>query len=327
MAKLALSFACGLYDRMLPLYAGEVRAEGVDLNFIAIDSPRDIFDRMGGGMEFDAAEMSSSEHISRLALGDKGFVAIPVFPSRVFRHGYICVNRNGIRTPRDLENKRVGVPLYTMTAAIFIRGLLQHEYGVNLERIHWLQGAINASGPHGNPSAPPLLRPASIEINRSGKSLSQLLVEGEIDAIAGAGLPEALRTNPDIQRLFPDFRRVEQEYYRRTGIFPIMHLVAIRRELYERYPFVATSLYDALNRSKELALARMRSGGSNRYMLPWMADDIEELDAVFGPDPWPYGIENNRPTLEALVEYMVEQGLIAQPIPIADLFVPIYGLR
>jgi 4,5-dihydroxyphthalate decarboxylase len=320
---ISLTFACGLYDRMLPLYTGEVRPAGIDLKFLAIDSPREIFDRMAGKMEFDACEMSSSELISRVGAGQCPFVAIPVFPSRVFRHGFICINREkGIKTPKDLEGKRVGVPLYTMTAAIWIRGHLQHEYGVDLSKIHWVQGATNMPGAHGSPTVLPLLKPVSIENNHSDKSLSQLLEAGAIDAIAGAELPAALTTSPQVARLFPDFREVEKQFYRRTRIFPIMHLVVIRRELYERHPSIAVSLYEAFCRAKDAALARMRYLGALRYMLPWLPADLDEIDQTFGADPWPYGIEPNRPTLEALVTYMVEQSLIARPIPIEDLFVP-----
>jgi 4,5-dihydroxyphthalate decarboxylase len=308
---------------MLPLYTGEVRPAGIDLKFLAIDSPREIFDRMAGKMEFDACEMSSSELISRIGAGQCPFVAIPVFPSRVFRHGFICINREkGIKTPKDLEGKRVGVPLYTMTAAIWIRGHLQHEYGVDLSKIHWVQGATNMPGAHGSPTVLPLLKPVSIENNNSDKSLSQLLEAGAIDAIAGAELPAALGTSPKVERLFPNFREVEKEFYRRTRIFPIMHLVVIRRELYEQQPSVAASLYDAFRRSKDSALAKMRYLGALRYMLPWLPADLDEIDATFGGDPWPYGIEPNRPTLEALVTYMVEQSLISRPIPIEELFVP-----
>jgi 4,5-dihydroxyphthalate decarboxylase len=318
-----LTFACGLYDRMLPLYSGEVRPEGIDLKFLAIESPREIFDRMAGKMEFDACEMSSSELISRMGAGQCPFVAIPVFPSRVFRHSFICINRNkGIKTPKDLEGKRVGVPLYTMTAALWIRGHLQHEYGVDLSKIHWVQGATNAPGAHGSPTVLPLLKQVSIENNHSDRSLSQLLEAGAIDALAGAEMPAALGKSPNVARLFPNFREVEKDFYRRTRIFPIMHLVVIRRELYERHPSVAASLYNALSRSKDIALARMRYLGALRYMLPWLPADLDELDETFGGDPWPYGIEANRPTLEALVSYMVEQSFIARPIPIEELFVP-----
>jgi len=321
-----LRFACALYDRMLPLYTGEVRAEGIDLDYVAIESPRDIFDRMAGGLEFDVAEMSSSEFISRKSAGESPFVAIPVFPSRVFRHGFIAINRaSGIRTPRDLEGKRIGVPLHTMTAAIWIRGHLQHEYGVDLSTIHWVQGSINSPGAHGNPTVLPLVKSVPIEINDSGKSLSQLLDEGAIDATIGTSLPMAMRHNPEIRRLFPDYREIEKKFYARTGIFPIMHLVAIRRDVYEKHPVIATSLYKAFCESKDRALAKMRYTGALRYMLPWMTADLDEIDEVFGGDPWPYGVAANTPTLEALVAYMVEQSVIAAPMRLDDLFVPTDG--
>jgi 4,5-dihydroxyphthalate decarboxylase len=252
-------------------------------------------------------------------------VALPVFPSRVFRHGFITVNRKAVKTPKDLEGKRIGVPLYTQTAAVFIRGLLQDEYGVDLSGVHWVQGATNSPDSHGNPSSPLLIKQVSIEQNASGHSLSELLERNDIQAIIGSGLPAALRTNPDVRRLFPDFHALELDYYRRTRIFPIMHLVAMRREVYERHPFVATSLFKAMNEAKELALAKMGNVGTLRYMLPGMIAELDEIDATFAGDPWPYGVEANRPTLEALIRYMAEQSLIKAPIPVEELFVPIYG--
>jgi 4,5-dihydroxyphthalate decarboxylase len=269
--------------------------------------------------------MSSSEVISRIAAGRTEMVALPVFPSRVFRHGFITVNRKAIKKPKDLEGKRIGTPLYTQTAALFIRGLLQDEYGVDLSGVHWVQGATNSPESHGNPAAPPMLVKISIEQNSTGRSLSRLLEDGEIQAILGSGLPDALRTHPDVQRLFPDFHALELDYFRRTRIFPIMHLVAIRRDVYEQYPFVATSLYKAMTEAKDLALEKMRNLGALRYMLPGMAVEIDEIDEVFGGDPWPYGLQANRPTLEALVRYLAEQSLIKAPIPLQQLFVPIYG--
>jgi 4,5-dihydroxyphthalate decarboxylase len=321
MAKLPLTFACGLYDRVLPLYTGEVQAAGIDLNFIVLNNPREVFDRMGGGKEFDAAEFSSSEFISRVSAGDRSFVALPFFPSRVFRHSMITLNkRSGIKSPKDLEGKRVGVPLYTQTAAIFIRGMLQHDHGVDLSKIHWVQGALNHVGSHGNPSAPPLLKPVDIEIADSRKSLSELIDKGEIDAITATDIPASMKHNSDVVRLFPNYREVERDYYKRTGIFPIMHLVVIRREVAEKNPFVATSLYEALVKSRRRALALMRATGALRYMMPWMTADLDEIDEVFGGDPWPDGIEPNRKTLEALVTYLHEQHLIAKPLPIEDIF-------
>jgi 4,5-dihydroxyphthalate decarboxylase len=326
MAKLQLTFASALYDRMQPIYTGEVPVDGIDLNFIRIEQPRPIFDRMSGGEEFDVAEYSSSEFVQRYANKKCNFVAIPVFPSRCFRHSFIGINKkSGIQKPKDLEGKRIGTPLYTQTASLFIRGLLQDEYGVDLSRAQWVQGATNSAESHGNPAAPAMLKSVAIEPNRSGRSLSQLLETGEIQAIIGSGLPDALKVNPDTVRLFPDYHARELDYFRRTRIFPIMHLVAIRRDVYERHPFIATSLYQAMDEAKNLALAKMRDLGALRYMLPGMPVELDEIDDVFGGDPWPYGIEPNRPTLAALVRYLTEQSLIKAPIPLEDLFVPIHG--
>lgn len=324
MSKLPLTFACGLYDRVVALATGAVPVEGIDLSFINIDSPREIFDRMSGGLEFDASEYSSSEFISRFAAGDCPFVAIPVFPSRAFRHGFVVVNRKAVTKPKDLEGKRIGLPMYTMTASIIIKGLLQDEFGVDLSKIEWVEGQINGGEAHGTPATMPLVRPVAIEQNKSGKSLSTLLEQGEIHATIGTGLPNALGRNPDIQRLFPNYRELERDYYRRTGIFPIMHLVAIRRDIYGRHPFVAASLFNALTQAKQVALMKMRAVVSLRYMLPWMNCDVEENDALFNGDPFPYGIEANRKALEALIRYMREQYLIDKPVSVDDLFVPIH---
>ena len=326
MAKLRLSFACALYDRMQPLYTGEVQPAGIELNFIPIEEPRPIFDRMSGGLEFDVAEYSSSEFVQRFANKQCPFVAIPVFPSRAFRHGFIAINKkSGITKPKDLEGKRVGVPLYTMTAAIFIRGLLQHEFGVDFEKIHWVQGAVNKAGAHGKPHVLPLLKPMPIEIDPSGRSLSDLIEDRVVDATLGTSLPESIRTNPDIARLFPNYVDMEREYYKRTGIYPIMHLIAIKKDIYERYPYVATSLYDAFVESKKIALKHMFNLRALRYMTPFLMRDIDEIYEVFNGDPWPYGVEKNRKTLEALVTYLVDQHLIAAPVKVDDLFVPTYG--
>src|SRR5437868_6648006 len=181
---------------------GAVVPEGVDLTCLTIKSGREVFDRMVGGQEFDIAELSASEFISLAGGGDRRFVALPVFPSRVFRHGYIFINtRAGIRTAKDLEGKRVGLPLYTQTAAIWARGHLQHQFGVDLRTIRWVQGAVQQAGTHGKPHAPPLLRPVSIEQNASGEPLSTLLARGEIDALIGSRRPESFGRHPDVARL------------------------------------------------------------------------------------------------------------------------------
>jgi 4,5-dihydroxyphthalate decarboxylase len=325
MPGLPMTFACGLYDRMQALQTGEIKPDGIDLNYLVMDNPREIFDRMSNGLEFDACEMSSSEFVSRYAAKKLPFVALPVFASRVFRHGFIVVNKKHIKSAKDLAGKRVGVPLYTQTAAIFIRGLMQHDLGVDLSSIEWIQGAINEPGSYGHPSVMPMLKPVNIKPNNSGKSLSDLLESGDIHAIIGSNLPRALKRHPDVVRLFPDYRKHEQDYYKRTKIFPIMHLIVIRNDVYEKNPFVATSLYDAFNAAKDSAREKMRYSGTLRYMLPWLPDDVEEIDTLFGGDCWPYGVEPNRATIEALVTYMVEQGLIPSAIPIEKLFVPTFG--
>jgi 4,5-dihydroxyphthalate decarboxylase len=326
MPRLQLSFACGLYDRMLALYTGDVKPDGIDLNFIAIDQPRPIFDRMSGGQEFDVAEYSSSEFVQRFANRECPFVAIPVFPSIAFRLGFIAVNRkSGTRTPKDLEGKRVGVPLYTMTAAIFINGILKNEFGVDLSKIHWVQSAMNTSGSHGSPTVLPLLKKISIENNTTGKTLGQLLAEGAIDATLGTSLPDEIRTNPDVVRLFPNYVELDKELYKRKRIYPIMHFVAIKKSVYERYPFVATSLYEAFVKSKKIALEKLFNLRAVRYMTPFLMREIDDIWEVFNGDPWPYGIEPNRQTLEALITYQQDLGLIAAPVKVDDLFVPTYG--
>jgi len=238
---------------------------------------------MVGGLEFDVAELSASEFISLTCGGDDRLVALPVFPSRVFRHGYIFINRrSGIRTPKDLEGRRVGLPLYTQTAALWLRGHLMHQFGVDIGTIRWVQGAVEDTGTHGRPHAPALLRPVAIEQNHSGSSLATLLARGEIDALIGSRRPEILGRDPDVVRLFPNYRALERALYEQTGIFPIMHLVAMRRELHERHKWLATNLYQAFVESKRRALARLRYAGSLAAMLPWLQSEIEEIDEVFG---------------------------------------------
>jgi 4,5-dihydroxyphthalate decarboxylase len=326
MTRLALTFACGSYDRTEALRTGEVPIEGIDLNYLSIEAPREIFDRMVGGLEFDVSELSCSEFISMTAAGKCPFVALPVFPSRTFRHGFIYINKNsGVSAPKDLEGKRIGVPLYTQTAAIWIRGHLMHRYGVNLDSLRWVQGAVEKTGTHGKPHALAPLKPVNIEQNKSGHSLGELLVKGEIDALIGSRQPDELGRSANIARLFPDYRSVEREFYIQTKIFPVMHLVAIRRDVYEKNRWIANSLYKAFLDAKKYALVRMRFSGSQCYMLPWQRADVDEIDEIFGGDPWPYGVEANRPTLAALVQYMAEQNFIAQPMPIEELFVPLPG--
>ena len=326
MPRLSLTYASCKYDRIEALRSGEVEAEGIDLNVMVFPSGRQIFDRMIGGYEFDASELSASEFIAHAGRGNSPFVAIPVFPSRVFRHGYIFVNkRAGIRTPKDLEGRRVGLPLYTQTASIWLRGHLMHQFGVNIDSIHWVQGAVETGGSHGNPHTLPLHSPRRHRAEphrtatrrtarpRRDRCLSRLAQTAVVRhrSRRGAAIARPPRAGA---RALPAGQ-----------IFPIMHLVAIRRAVYEDNPWIASSLYAAFVEAKRVARARLRYAGSLAAMLPWLQDEIEEIDEVFGGDPFPYGVEPNRPTLEALVQYMHEQHFIAEPTPIERLFVPLPG--
>ena len=326
MSRLPLTLATCRYDRTEALRSGEVRIEGIDLNLLTLGHGREIFDRMVGGLEFDASELSISEYISLAGRGDSPFVAIPVFISRVFRHGYVFYNkRSGIRTPKDLEGKRIGLPLYTQSAALWVRGHLTSQYGVDLGGVAWVQGAVETAESHGKPSAPPLLKPVSIEQNHSGFSLDELLTRGEIDALIGSRKPASLGKHPDVARLFPNFRQLEREMFEKEKIFPIMHVIALRRDFYERNKWVANSLFRAFVEAKHLAMKRIRYAGSLATMLPWQLEEIEEIDRVFEGDAFPYGLEANRPTLEALMRHMVEQNFIARAIPLEELFLATPG--
>jgi 4,5-dihydroxyphthalate decarboxylase len=323
MPNVPLTFACGLYDRMLALYTGEVPVEGVDLDFLVEDNPRLIFDRMAGSQAYGASEFSTSEYVSRFVANQNPFVAIPVFPSRVFRHSFIFVNRKHVKSPKDLQGKRIGVPVYTMTAAVFIRGLLGDEYGVDFSNVEWIEGAINDAKRHGDPTILPTAKKLSIGANKSGKSLSTLLADGEIQAMIGTGAPDSFGRNPDVVRLYPDYRAAEMDYYRRTKIFPIMHSLVIRRDIVDKHPFVAQSLFDACNRAKAVAQEKLSYFGTLRYMLPWMMAEVDDVKSVFGDDCWPYGVEANRPTLTALVRYLEEQGIVAKAPRVDELFAPV----
>jgi 4,5-dihydroxyphthalate decarboxylase len=321
MADLRLTLAISDYDHVRDLVTGRVPVEGVELTSLTL-SIEEIFYRFTAFREWDVSELSLAKYTSLLGSGDRSLAAIPVFPSRVFRHGYIAVDKRQVREPKDLAGKRIGVPLYAMTAAIVIRGLLQHDHGVDLSGVTWVEGGINDTKPHGAPSTIPLVRPVKLELFSDAISLNDRLESGDIAGIVSSGLPKSLKTNPNVVRLFPDYHAREKDYYRRTKIFPIMHVVVMRRELYDKHPFVAASLYKAFNDAKAIAHRKMRELGTLRYMLPWMASELEEIEQVFGGDPWPYGIEANRPSIEALVQYLADQSLIETPVPIEGLFVP-----
>lgn len=321
MERPRLTLACGSYDRIDPLRDGTVRPQGIDLEVVTVDDPRELFDRVVAGDAFDLAEMSSAEYITMTSTGTSAFVALPVFTSRVFRHSFICCNTAaGIHTPKDLEGRRIGVPLYTMSAAIWCRALLRDDYGVDLSTITWVEGAIDKPGSHGTPKTSSLAKPTKIEANRSAYSLSELLERGEIDAVLGALMPTNFGVASNIVRLFPNYRAVEKDYYLRTGIHPIMHLIVIRKRVFEAHPWIAGPLRAAFEEAKQRALQRLYYTGAPKTMLPFLHAEVEETMAIFGRDPWPDGLEANRRALEKAISSMLEDGVITRPVALEELF-------
>jgi 4,5-dihydroxyphthalate decarboxylase len=316
MSKLRLTFACGPYDRTLALRDGSIAPEGIELNYIA-SQPPDIFWRMLQFKEFEISEMSLSNHATLVSTGELPFIAIPVFPSRVFRHGYFFINTDkGIKSPADLKGKRGGVPEYTMTAAVYMRGLLQHEYGVKPSDIEWVQGRTDRLGR----KLPPDIRFTQAP---AGTELGDLLERGEIDFMMCANNPLAFRRgSPKVRRLFPNYPEVEKDYYRRTKIYPIMHTVVIRRDVHEANPWVALSMYKALCSAKDHAYRLLADMGSPKVSSAWLQPLLEEERAIIGPDWYPYGIEPNRPTIEALLQYTHEHGLTDRRVKLEELFAP-----
>lgn len=316
MANLRLTLACGPYDRTQALRDGTVRPEGIELNYVTLQ-PAEIFWRMLQYKESDASEMSLSNYTTLISTGASPFIAIPAFPSRVFRHGYFFINTDkGIRTPADLKGKRGGVPEYSMTAAVYMRGLLEHEYGVKPRDVEWVQGRANRLG---------RALPSDIRLTQAapGTELGDLLERGEIDFLMTANNPLSFRrASNKVRRLFPNYAEVEKDYYRRTKIYPIMHTVVIRRDIYDRDPWVALSLYKALCRAKDYSYHLLTETGSPKASLAWLQPLLEEEQEIIGRDWFPYGIEQNRPSLDALLQYAHEQGLTGRRIAVEELFAP-----
>jgi len=324
MNLLPLTMACGPYDRMEALWNGSVQPEGIALRYIAIQSPPEIFARMVKTRSFDVSEMSLAHYSIMRTRDEFPFIAIPVFPSRVFRHGYIFINKNaGIREPRDLEGKRIGVQEYRQTAGVWVRGILQHDCGVRLDRVTWVEGGVNEPRPYDDEMDLRPVGPLKLEMIGADRTLNDMLEAGEIDAYFGARRPAAFDKGSNVVRLFPDYRAREKDFYRRTGFHPIMHTLVIREELFHEHPWVAESLFKACQASKAWALKQMRFSGAQRSMLPWLFDEIAEMDELMGPDPWPYGLQANKKILEAFQGYLVDQHFVQKAKPIGDLFTPI----
>lgn len=321
MPTLTLDLGCGDYDIVRPLKDGAVRAEGMEINFITINRPPEVHWRMGVHHEFDAAEMSFGSFVAGKARGDFPFVGIPIFVYRKFRHSCAYVNVNaGIHQPEDLKGRRVGVPEWQMTATVWLRGFLQDDYGVRPRDVNWLTGGLESSERKEKVS---LSLPPEIKIENiaSGQTLSDMLVNGEVDALLTAQVPAPyVKRAAQVRRLFADTRRVEAEHFRRTGIFPIMHVMVIRDDFYRRHPWVAQSLYKAFDEAKTRCIEAIFKNDAIHSVLPWAGPHAEEVRELMGHNFWPYGVETNRKTLETFLRYSHEQGLTARPLKVDELF-------
>jgi hypothetical protein len=323
MPALPLTFACGDYDRTRGLADGTVRASGIDLNYLQLPVEETFF-RMMRHREFDLAELSFSSYVVSLQQERPPFVGLPVFTSRMFRHGGIFVHRDaGIDAPHDLVGKTVGSPEFQLSACVWIRGILEEHHGVPIASVRYVTGGQETPGRIEKAVLDDL--PSDVQVSRIGpdQTLAALLADGDIDAIYSPRIPSPFTAgDPRVRRLFPDVIEVESAYFQATGIFPIMHLVAIRREVYEANRWIAQSLMKAFLEAKELAYRRFDDSSALAYTLPWMTLQFEDARARLGEDFWSYGLEDNRATLEAFLGYHHAQGLSSRRIAADELFAP-----
>lgn len=322
--KLRLNLACGDYAHTDPVRSGVVPVEGVDLNYIVVGS-HELFRRQANYAEFDAAEFSLSTLMILCSRGDTRFVGIPVFPVHRFRHRSIFVNVDaGIRRPEDLKGRRVGVLEFVQTAGVWVRGFLHHDFGIKIEDIEWYIGGLDQPEDDYVERIPVSL-PDRIRRHQipSHKSLDRMLEAGEIDAAIVPNAPGSfIRRSPHVKRLFPNYLAVEKEYFVRTGIFPIMHTLVLKREIYEKTPWVAQSLFKAFTRAKEIVSQRLAAPAGVReyYPIPWLSEYVQSINELMGEHVWAYGLKENKKTLETLAEYALEQSLLERPVVIKELF-------
>jgi 4,5-dihydroxyphthalate decarboxylase len=322
MGKLRLTMACWNYDRTRALQEGRVPIDGVELNYLSLPVEETFF-RMLRHREFEVAELSLSSYTVSLFRDNPPFIAIPVFPSRFFRHSCIYVNADsGIREPKDLIGKRIGNPEYQMTAPVWIRGIMSDEYGVPVTSATYLSGGEEEPGRHEKIalSLPPEFRLQTIPAD---KTLSRMIETGEIDALYTARAPSTFGNGSGkVRRLFENYPAVERAYYLKTRIFPTMHIVAIRRDVYEQNPWVAQSLCKAFKTAQQEAYEDLRTMAALKCMLPWLTHHVEETEALMGRDYWPYGYEPNLNALGTFLRYHFEQGLSKRLLTPKELFAP-----
>lgn len=317
---LTLTVGCGAYDRTWPLIAKTVAVAGVDLDW-QILPPEQAFLRGMIGGEFHVSEMSFSTYLLQLSRGESLYTALPVYPSRAFRHSAIYVRADAaIERPEDLRGRSIGVPEWQLTANVWARGILADEHGVAVEDVDWLVGGLDKPG---RTEKAPLALPAGIRLTPIGddETLWSLMAEGRIDAIIAPRAPKALAAgDARVRRLFADTKTAEQAYYEKTGIFPIMHVLGIRNDILEERPDLPAILFDAFERARQHAVRELGQVAYFYTMLPWLVDHMAETRRIMGDDWWPYGIEPNRKVLETLCRYALEQGTVARPMRVEELF-------
>ena len=322
VSRLRLSLACWNYDRTRALMDESIKPDGIDLTCLNLPVEETFF-RMLRNREFDVAELSLSSYTVSLFREPRPFIAIPVFPSRMFRHSCIFVSTaSGIREPGDLADKRIGTVEYQMTAPVWIRGILAEHYGVPVDSVTYCTGGEEEPGRSEKLKLdlPPSIR---VEPIGAGQTLSAMLASGEIDALHTARMPSTFVTAPDkVKRLFPDFVDVEKAYFRKTGIFPMMHTVAIRREVYEKNRWIAQSLYKAFAASQKATYEDLYVTAALKVMLPWLTAEVEQTRTLMGEDFWPYGFDKNEKTLATFLRYHHEQGLSKRLLEPEELFAP-----
>jgi 4,5-dihydroxyphthalate decarboxylase len=318
-ARIPLTLAVSDYDHVRDLTTGRVPVEGVDLTCLQLPV-EEIFFRFTAYREWHISELSLAKYVAMVGAGDDSAAAIPVFPSRVFRHSAFYVRRDGpVREPADLAGARIGVPEWFQTAGVWARGILVDEFGLELHRIRWVQTGVNQPGRREQFEVP-----AGIPLTVSpDRSLSELLVAGELDAVISAHRPKDSRgPGAPIVRLFPDAAGREREWYERTGIYPIMHVVVLRRDVVDAYPWVAMNLVRAFVAARDRSVARSLDINASRFPVPWLPAYAAELTELFGGDVFPYGIEPNRRTLEAFLDYAHQQGISRRKVLVDELFLP-----
>jgi 4,5-dihydroxyphthalate decarboxylase len=322
MALLPITIATWDYDRVRPLMDGRVRVEGCEVNYLPM-TVEECFHRAYFHGEFDVAEIGFSPFQIALSRGMAPYVAVPAFLSRTFRHSSIYIRTDrGIAGPADLRGKRIGVPEYQQSAALWARGMLHDDFGIAAADMRWVQAGLESAGRR---DKFPLNLPAGFPLEPApdGQSLSALLAAGAIDAVISARAPSCfLEGHRDVGRLFPDYRAAEQQYFQRTRLFPVMHAVGVRNDLHAKHPWLAASVYKAFLQAKRIADAELAEVTALKIGLPWVTAELEATRAVMGQDFWSYGVPGNRHVLETMTRYSFEQGLAVRKLAVAELFAP-----